>query len=108
MTDIRTFEGALQPGWLIAEVTNPWVEAGGHEVDWTRVDFPPAVGNKCETCWDSPIPGTLPAMDSPTGIQRCDACEKFEGDLEAALALAKLVNGVVRFEAEPAQPQMSE
>ncbi len=50
------------------------------------------------TCTGSPVPGTLPAMDSPEGIQRCDECGVFEGDLEAAQALADTVGGVVMFE----------
>lgn len=49
------------------------------------------------TCTGSPVAGTLPAMDTPEGIQRCDECQVFPGDLEAAQALADMVGGVVRF-----------
>jgi hypothetical protein len=39
-------------------------------------------------------------MDTDEGIQRCDAADVFEGDLDAALALARVVGGIVKFSVE--------
>lgn len=40
----------------------------------------------CDTCDGS---GVITGMDTPCGIQRCDFCDKFPGDLEAALDVAQ-------------------
>jgi hypothetical protein len=39
-------------------------------------------------------------MDTAEGVQRCDICDIYDGDLSAAQALAALVGGVVKFQAE--------
>ena len=47
------------------------------------------------------VQGVIEAMDTPFGIQRCDNCGQYEGDLEAAAALADALTdfyvGAVRF-----------
>jgi len=96
----RTFDGTpLEEGVLIAEGTDPWIEVDGKSVTWPREGFLGAEGNNCE-CTGSPVPGVLTSMNSEAGIQRCDTCGLFPGDLEAALALAKFIGGVVKFEQE--------
>lgn len=85
---------------LIASGTNPWVEVGGIPVDWTTAQHP-AAANDCDQCAGSPVPGAIPAMDTPEGIQSCDLCQRAGGDLDAALALARLAGGVAKFTAAP-------
>lgn len=50
----------------------------------------------CDGCATSLIPGTRDQSNTNEGIERCDMCELFEDDLDAALALAKGVGGAVR------------
>lgn len=53
-----------------------------------------------ESCGDGdPIPGVAAPMNTPEGIQRCDLCDLYRSDLDAALALrdALVPGGVVRF-----------
>lgn len=97
----RTFSGydTLPDGVLIADGTNPWVEVDGVPVDWTTVDLP-RVPCSCDEEHDALVDGVIDAIDSPEGIQRCDSAETNLGDLDAALALAKLVGGVVKFETD--------
>jgi hypothetical protein len=97
--NIRGYDGTPVPE-LIARETNPWIEVDGRPVNWMSRQAPS--GNlECDTCTWSPVPGVLEAMDTPEGVQRCDMCELFDGDLDAALALARTVNGTVRFFFEP-------
>ncbi|MCW2836336.1 MAG: hypothetical protein JWQ15_450 [Marmoricola sp.] len=53
-------------------------------------------------CYDydcgSVMPGVLTDVDFPGGIRRCDTCEKFDGDLDAAQAAAELVGGTLWFQ----------
>lgn len=84
---------------MIADRTNPWVEVDGVPVDWTKVDLP---RHECP-CGENGqvlLSGVLDAMDSETGVQRCDACSTYPGDLDAALGLAALVGGIVKFQKE--------
>lgn len=100
---IATYVGPfpLADGVMIADGTDPWVEVDGVAVDWmthpllkdSTPDLP-----RCNC--PASTPGILPAMNTPEGIQRCDECQMFDGDLDAALALAKKVGGVVKFEIE--------
>lgn len=70
------------------------IEPGDVELlEWAGVpEFP------CDSCGDI-LPGVIEDMDTHEGIQRCDECSVYDGDLEAALALADHVGGVVRFHA---------
>jgi hypothetical protein len=89
---------------LIASGTNPWVVVNGAPVDWMN----PAVSlaarspepNNCEGCTGCVLPGVIEAMDTPQGVQRCDTCQRYIGDLFAAQALAALVGGEVWFTEE--------
>ena len=99
MTDTATtltYDGTLPDGVLIESETNPWVEIDGEPVDWTTTKLP-RTDCPCEENGSVVLPGVLDGMDSPDGVQRCDACGTFDGDLDAALALARLVGGVVKF-----------
>lgn len=84
---------------MIADRTNPWVEVDGVPVDWTKVDLP-RVECPCGEQFKVVLAGVLEAMDTPEGIQRCDTCGIYPGDLDAALALARLVGGVVKYQQE--------
>lgn len=47
-----------------------------------------------EVCGQAdPVPGVAAPMNSPEGIQRCDECALYGGDLDAAVALALHVPG---------------
>ena len=75
---------------FIAAETNPWLQVDGHPVDLTGIDNGAAVD--CDGCNDSgAYAGIVLAMDSNDGIQMCDACGKFEGDLEAAQHAAEVL-----------------
>lgn len=84
---------------LIKDRTNPWVEVDGKPVDWTESPLP-RVACPCEDMGQVVVPGVLDGMDTPEGVQRCDGCGIYESDLDAALALAKRVGGVAKFEKE--------
>ena len=45
----------------------------------------------CDTCRWGILPGVLAPMDTIFGIQRCDECQIYPGDLAAARALADLL-----------------
>ena len=96
MSTATTYDGTLPDGVLIASDTNPWVEVAGEPVDWTTSTLPEAA---CP-CGEHPtvLPGVIAPIDTEEGINRCDAALLFDGDLDAALALARLVGGVVKFE----------
>lgn len=50
----------------------------------------------CDSCAD--LPGILPTESGPRiYVERCDACDLYAGDLDAAYALAQLVGGTVTF-----------
>jgi len=94
-----TYDGTLPDGVLIASDTNPWVEVAGKPVDWTTSTLP-RTPCPCDEDHLALAPGVIDAMDTDEGIQRCDAANVGDsfGDLDAALALAQLVGGVVKFE----------
>jgi hypothetical protein len=89
---------------MIADRTNPWVEVptrtGPVVIDWTHSRLAGDPANDCEGCSGGPLPGVIAPMDTDEGVQRCDTCQKFDGDLAAAHALALLVGGVVKYEIE--------
>ena len=99
---------------MIAPGTNPWIQSSdGHPLDLMsmvrRGDIVTATGTRtCEECEHEPFPGVLTGMDTPEGVQRCDGCQAYDGDCEAASALAahitatsKFQNLQVWFEADP-------
>jgi hypothetical protein len=86
---------------MIANQTNPWVEVDGKPVIWSETGLP-RVECPCGENGQVVLASVLDGMDSPEGIQRCDACDIYEGDLDAALALANLVGGTVKYEIEEA------
>ena len=96
MSTVETYTGA-PTGSLIADGTNPWVEVAGEPVDWT-VYHGPRAECPCGDGHDVPVPGVIAPIDTADGVNRCDAAQLFDGDLDAALALARLVGGVVKFE----------
>jgi hypothetical protein len=57
------------------------------------------VFTRCDDCANEPIPGIHFSNTGSGTVERCDTCALFDGDLTAALALAKLVGGEVQFEA---------
>ncbi len=95
---IGTYTGHLPADICIADDTNPWIEIDGSTVVWPHPDLIPDAANEYEACAGAPLPGVLAPMDSEIGIQRCDTCQVFDGDLPAALALAALIDGVVKYE----------
>lgn len=83
-------------GLILEDGTNPWIEVDGLPVDWmvsTLVEHP-ALAERAE-CDNRCNAGVLLAMDTESGIQRCDECGTFDGDIEAAFFVAALVDGVV-------------
>jgi hypothetical protein len=96
---------------FIKSQTNPWVEIEGNVIYW---DFPIWEAQRrlpedeegedfCDGCNGTILPGVIEAMDTPEGIQACDSCRRYPGDLDAAWALAKFVLGesaVVRYDTE--------
>lgn len=114
-TFIRTFDGTYDDNALMVPGTDPWVEIDGVPVDWTTCNCGSGPNtplslhasicsrraadrpNACETCAGEPVAGVIAPMNTREGIQRCDECERFEGDLDAALALARLVGGTVKY-----------
>ena len=99
-TRTLTFTGydTLSDGVQIESETNPWVEVNGKPVNWTTSTLP-RVNCPCDEDHAAIVPGVIDSMDTDEGIQRCDAADVFEGDLDAALALARVVNGTVKFSA---------
>src|SRR4051812_24800105 len=87
---IRTFDWTPLNGVYIADDTDPWIEVDGVPVTWPRDGLSGAEGNDCAQCVGEPVPGVLTRRNSEVGIQRCDTCLRFGGDLEAAKALAEL------------------
>lgn len=74
------------PGALIESETNPWIKNPSGEAIKLLPGF---LGGGCGESihWTR---GVLTSMDSDEGIQRCDACGIYPGDLEAAAAVAKI------------------
>ncbi|WP_311208744.1 MULTISPECIES: hypothetical protein [unclassified Aeromicrobium] len=85
-------------GWrTLADGACPWVEVDGVAVDWTAAGAPvlPIVSRGCDGCAGR---GVLPASDGPHGVQRCDECQAYGGDCEAAEVVAALLGGVAYVE----------
>jgi len=54
-------------------------------------------------CW--PVPGVVAPMNDRYGVQACDVCSFDLSDLDAALRLAQLIGGEVRFWQHDAERQ---
>ena len=77
---------------LIASGTNPWLQVDGKPVNLTALYGTGTVDyDVCDGCAQGDFAGIVLAMDSGEGIQRCDGCQKFDGDLEAAQATADVL-----------------
>lgn len=75
---------------IIASETNPWLRIDGFgaaNLLTLATDGTIPLDGACGGCYA----GAIPAMDSPTGVQRCDECDLLPGDLEAAEVLAVLL-----------------
>ena len=92
-----TFTGWPIPG-LIEDGTDPWVEVDGTPVDWVASQLP-RTSCPCGESGQVVLAGVLDGMNTPQGVQRCDSCDRYPGDLDAALALAQLVGGQVKYQA---------
>ena len=106
MTTTEVFTGAPTASLIAPGNPNPWIEIDGQPVDWMR--RAPSLPQAVTWCGDGgcnagPLAGVLVACDTPQGIQRCDQCNIYDGDREAALALAQMVGGVVVFEVNTEQ-----
>lgn len=92
-----TYDGT-QTDVQIEGQRNPWVEVDGTPVNWTASNLP-RVPCPCGENGPVVLAGVLDSMDTDEGVQRCDTCLTYPGDLDAALALARLVGGVAKFAA---------
>jgi hypothetical protein len=99
---IKTYRPPVDDDTLVG---NPWLEYLDRKANLIDL-FESEPRRGCESCSLSPIPGILIAMDDDYGIQRCDLCARYPGDLEAAQALADHLGEeflrvyVVRYESE--------
>ena len=75
------------PTALIESETDPWIK----DPSGVAVSFPPPWPGTAGPCGELGhfIPGVLAPMNTSEGVQRCDACDLYAGDLDAALAVAK-------------------
>lgn len=84
LTEYAEVEWLGSESAVIESETNPWLQwpEGG------PIDLTPYIGGPGPDCPDCGglLSGVL-NMDSVFGIQRCDTCEKYPGDLDAAKAL---------------------
>lgn len=95
MTDVKwklPYEGVLPDGVTIKFGTDVWLQEGEEPVDlqWILDHVPEArasVGH-CEGCRREFIDGVFAPVNDDISIGMCDECGIFEGDLEAAQALA--------------------
>jgi hypothetical protein len=83
---------------LIFGHTNPWLRdtLTGVDLDlltWQRTGRIPLAQDFSEAgCYAGCFAGVLTNMDTPQGVQACDACETFDSDLAAAQHLADAIN----------------
>lgn len=104
---VLKFDGELPDGVFIKRSTNPWLQAADEDdsvdLDLLRGDIGILRNDRTcvEGCSNCIVQGVIESMDTPDGIQRCDVCQLFDGDLEAAQALADAVtefyNGAVKY-----------
>ncbi len=114
-------DGHCDPAYDVELVTSTpeadgWLAHGDYHVSWvygpsrsTRGEYTKPTfkviatpARSCE-CDDGLLPGAITETfkDGTINVERCDACGRFEGDLDAAWALAKQVSGRVLFYQEP-------
>lgn len=73
-----------------AYATNAWLERDGEPIDLEDLQpWTPAADPSCDQCEGMPIHGVIAPTNTEYGIERCDQCEVFESDLDAASALAE-------------------
>lgn len=91
------YDPGVHAGARIYGHSNPWLrDSELRDVDLYDLESKglipleqrPDTEDACDTCLPGWMRGVIPAMDTEFGIQRCDYCAIFEGDLEAAQALA--------------------
>jgi hypothetical protein len=76
---------------MIAYGTDVWLkDADGKEADLETLlaALPVDLTNLCEGCEGSPVIGARAPSNGPSEVERCDTCETFAGDFEAAQAVA--------------------
>ena len=87
---------ALQTDVALLAEEDPWVETAEGMVDWINdIDgdvLLPAPTDPAE-CPETCHAGILVACNDEYGVQRCDQCQVYDGDIEAAIALANIVGG---------------
>lgn len=83
--------------------TYAWLQIGDALVDVTLATkhWPAAAGNDCEGCVGTELLGARWPVDSTYGIERCDVCELYPGDLHAARAVAARIGEHVAVWYEP-------
>lgn len=76
---------------------DPWVEVDGMPIDWRFAQLPSQRVMECadNTCGEI-LDGVIECMNTPYGVERCDVCGIYDGDLSAAQALAEYAGGEVR------------
>lgn len=82
-----------EPNAVIESETNPWLRDrfGSGDLNLAKMNETFArhmLPHACDPNMYDLVPGVLAPMDTAHGIQRCDACNLFPGDLDAARALA--------------------
>lgn len=72
---------------VVESESDPWVK----DPTGIAVSFPTPAPGERGACGELGhfIPGVIAPMNTAEGIERCDACGTFEGDLEAARAVAE-------------------
>ena len=94
-TTTKRWDGEdLAPGHYIATDSEPWLRdpETGEDVNLAAFEAaaprtPETVDVDCECEW-SWFPGAFAPVNSDYGIQACDSCDTYEGDLETAAAIA--------------------
>ena len=84
-----------------ADQTDPWLQyPDGSVVTTIELHLAHMALGPCEECHGGFF---APTGNGPTehGIERCDACDLYEGDMEAAVALAAVIGPEVTVWFEP-------
>lgn len=94
----REWQPDVDKDVIIAAETEPWLQRdNGEEIDLTEYDLDTLLPqlNDCDGCAGT---GVFAPVNTNHGINRCDQCQAFPGDLEAAAAVAQVIGGHVYFE----------
>lgn len=92
MREARRYAGHADE--IIEYATDPWLQWQGinDPIPLSGIALQPDFDNDCGTCGGSPLPGVVPQqMNTQFGIERCDECERFDGDFSASQALAQFI-----------------